>query len=636
MEVYRNPNGNFELTVPLVAVDGSDDWVTGKAAELTNDTIKVMYHNATVWTTATFSGTVTEIASNGAYHIIILSSFFTNRNENYPIIIKIIDDAGTKTWKDTGVVIQGRLQLEKIDISRDSSLPAVKINNADGNAIDINSDNDIGINITANDQAIKAVSTLGPCVTLEATDGTVLDLVATAGRGILITSTLDCIELNSTTNETGIKMQRINITGSSSAPSVQIAGAGAVPTVSITSTNNKGLYISSNNIALELNSTNNEALKMVGGSNAVTISGPTGVSITGNTFQAISIVGQGTTSSLQITNTSTGKSLEIVSANGIAAVHLRNSSSGAGLYSQADGAGSGFKMTSSTGKNIEAAEIDNIGSSVSNIEGELPVVGPIASQGDVQALSNNTRYRVSIPSFAKIPSSDDIIVPVKFYFLDDTGMPYDPDSEELTCQIRATNQQSYKVVMFNDESGATPATINTTYTPSYYDLVKLAVGQYQTFVKIDNTETQDTWVFTFTFAESAQVISIPAQMYVTEEIVSITLDDSTTNRSIIAKSMKTEEVVDAPVTGSIYDDLKNDLDTIVAKLPSGNISGLELATIIDELSLEDTLAIIRAAVLGKYVLNSPTPGQMSVFKHNNSTLLYTVAITTTQRTRVTP
>ena len=131
VNLFRNPNGDFELIFPLIDPTNADErFVTGKASELDSNTIIIIYHNATIWTTTSFaSGTPVEIGgSAGVYHITILNSWFTARDEDYPIFVKIEDDTATKTWKTIPITIEGKLKLEKLELEAGNvNHPSMKV-----------------------------------------------------------------------------------------------------------------------------------------------------------------------------------------------------------------------------------------------------------------------------------------------------------------------------------------------------------------------------------------------------------------------------------------------------------------------------------------------------------------------------
>lgn len=281
------------------------------------------------------------------------------------------------------------------------------------------------------------------------------------------------------------------------------------------------------------------------------------------------------------------------------------------------------------------SDTGNILIDTNEIQGALPVVGPIASQGDVQALSNNTRARISVPTFVQIPPTGDVMIPIQFYYFDDAGDPADPDNNEVAVQARAINGAAYKLAFFDDEAGTTGATASTTFTPNYLKLDKLATGQYQTFYKLPSTENTDIWQLIFKLEDTAVELAFPASMGILEEVPVLTLDDSTANRQIIAKSMKIEDVAgQSPVADSVYQDIIDDTNAIVAKLPTGTISDLALTSVIDGQTFGYILELIMALVNGRYLKDSPVAGQLTIFKRDNATTLTIIQITDTEGTRI--
>lgn len=638
-EIYRNPNGNFEIVTPLIDVSSDDDeYLSGKASELDSNTIIIYYHNATVWTAATFSGTPVELGSTGVYSIQILSSFFTARDESYPIFIKIVDDAGTKTWKDTGIIIQSNMKMEKLEVSRSDSNPAVKFNNgSSGNAFDLNSSTGYGIRVTSGSKALSLESINNEGLNITSTNGKAVQITASADQGINVTSYSECIELSSSNSLTGLKAQRVYLTGASGLSTLHIIGSGSAPAVSITHSTDKGVFISAATTGLEVITTGGAAVKFTANNDTgLLVSGLTGATISGTSFQGLVITSNNTNDAVQFYNSGTGRALRILSSSPDETWLVQNSGNGHATKMDCTVA-SAFQMRSTGDKDIDAAEITDILTDTNEIQGKVPAVGPIASQADVQSLSNNTRYRISVPTFAKIPDSSFIMVPVSIYFLDDDGLPYDPDDSEVALQIRAVNQQAYKTTLYDDEAGTTPASLNSTFSPSYYDVIKITTGEYMSYLKIASTETVDTWSLKFKFEESTNEITLPSQISILDEVSVITLDDSSTNRQIIAKSLKVEEIPDAEVSGSIYKDLKDGIDSTVAKLPAtGTISNYSMSTTVDGRTMEYINKLILAMFTGKYVKDSPVDGQLTIMEQDNTTPLAIMAITETQRTRISP
>lgn len=263
----------------------------------------------------------------------------------------------------------------------------------------------------------------------------------------------------------------------------------------------------------------------------------------------------------------------------------------------------------------------------------------IATQADVQALGNNTKARISVADPIQIPTSGDLIFPVDFYFYDSAGAGVltDPDANEVAIQIRAINQALFRTALFDDEGATTGATASTTFT-GFWKLNRLGTGRYQTFYKLPSSETADQWQLKFQLEETAVLLEYTQNIGIVVNAAAIELADTTTNRTIIAKSLKVENVGgDADVAGSIYTDLIDPQNQIVAKLPAGTISDLATTTVTGQSStLGESLELVKAMVNNRQVKDQPAPGDLTLYKDDSTTILTEVKITTTDRTRITP
>jgi hypothetical protein len=285
-------------------------------------------------------------------------------------------------------------------------------------------------------------------------------------------------------------------------------------------------------------------------------------------------------------------------------------------------------------KDLSAKEIDSILADTNETQQALPVVPPIASQADVQALQNNTRARITVSDPIIIPTTGDLLFPICFGF--QNGAPNDPDNNEIAIQARATNSASYKDAFFDNEAGTTPATASTTFTPNYWKMNRVGVGEYSTFYKLPSTESPDQWRLTFKLEESAVEYTYCNAISIVEQSVSVELADTQQTRYTIAKAMKVENVSSEPsTTGSVYKDLKDPVDNIEAKLPAGIISDLALNTPIDTgLTLQNSLELSAAMMDGRILKDSPQPGDLTFYRRDNTTILTITRSTTVDRNRV--
>ena len=228
INIFRNLSGDFELIFPLIDITNADEsFVSGKATELDSNTIIIVYRNASAWTTTTFSsGTPVEIGgSTGVYHITILNSWFTNRDEDYPIFIKIEDDtAPTRAWKTIPITIEGKLKLENITLKTNtSSNPGLEIDHVKLNSIA--GDPAVYINDAVHGRGgITIVSDGNSCITLDQYDDSY--------PGILIGAEGNAIEISSW-NKKGVYIQGFG--GSS----VKLEGYGTEPSLHITAEDNQ-------------------------------------------------------------------------------------------------------------------------------------------------------------------------------------------------------------------------------------------------------------------------------------------------------------------------------------------------------------------------------------------------------------
>ena len=97
--------------------------------------------------------------------------------------------------------------------------------------------------------------------------------------------------------------------------------------------------------------------------------------------------------------------------------------------------------------------------------------------------------------------------------------------------------------------------------------------------------------------------------------------------------------VDSLLTGqgviiSKVDDVQTGVDAIVAKLPPGTISDLDLGTVIDGITLEESIELVQAMVAGRILKDTPETGDLTFYKRDNATILVITRTTESERTRL--
>lgn len=93
-------------------------------------------------------------------------------------------------------------------------------------------------------------------------------------------------------------------------------------------------------------------------------------------------------------------------------------------------------------------------------------------------------------------------------------------------------------------------------------------------------------------------------------------------------------LVDTGVIEDKIDIVDGNVDAIVAKLPSGIISDLDLATVIDGITLEESIELVQAMVDGRILKDTPEIGDLTFYKRDNSTILTITRTTDTERIRL--
>lgn len=81
------------------------------------------------------------------------------------------------------------------------------------------------------------------------------------------------------------------------------------------------------------------------------------------------------------------------------------------------------------------------------------------------------------------------------------------------------------------------------------------------------------------------------------------------------------------------DAIGTDVDAIVAKLPAGTISDLALTDQVDGVTLFNIYELTMAMINGRYEIDNPSAGKITFFKRDSVSILTTVTVGATNRTR---
>jgi hypothetical protein len=180
----------------------------------------------------------------------------------------------------------------------------------------------------------------------------------------------------------------------------------------------------------------------------------------------------------------------------------------------------------------------------------------------------------NVPPIVTIPATSNKVVPFTFSLTSILGALTDPDSNELAIQTRFVNSGSNSIALYDDEAMTTPATSSSTFSPNYYKAVKQSTGLYKLYLKVVSTDIVNSVVLTIQY----KTATLTRQYYAQFSLImagsdSVSIIDNSTNRGIIAKALKIEDVSSSsPVTGSVYDDLKDIIDNMYAQFPGTMIA----------------------------------------------------------------
>lgn len=123
---------------------------------------------------------------------------------------------------------------------------------------------------------------------------------------------------------------------------------------------------------------------------------------------------------------------------------------------------------------------------------------------------------------------------------------------------------------------------------------------------------------------------------VDSNVDAILVDTGTTIPASITAIDGKIDTVDTVVDGIATDitTIDSNVDTIVGKLPAGNISGFELTDTIDGVAVSEIFEYMMAMFNGRYLIDTPSAGDITFYKRDNVTLLSTVNRTNAGRTRL--
>jgi len=235
----------------------------------------------------------------------------------------------------------------------------------------------------------------------------------------------------------------------------------------------------------------------------------------------------------------------------------------------------------SSDKDNHDTDIDAILVDTNEMQGKLPTNNIMGSSDKadyddnitnietiVTNVSNNTRFAASYPTQAIIPATGNDVIELAAYFYNFTGDMEDPDSLEIAIVLEDVSGTA-KTALYDDYALTTPATVSSTF-PGFYKMIRQGQGRYRIYYAVPSTEMPEQWSIKYILNENSTTLRYQYVMGIVDAASvtgSVTLADTGTNRDIIAESLKTQDVSStAAVTGSVYDDIMDNIDANETKI----------------------------------------------------------------------
>lgn len=600
MELLRKSNTASAAVFPLVSLAARPDFKSGATFEAGD--VKVIRHTGGAWNVANIGTLPVEISTTGNYYIPLTATELNPDDTKYPVIVKIVDQTNPKVWDDTEIIISFVRSDDIATLLTDTGL--IK---GYTDTLETVLGSPAGASMSADIAAVKAdcVTIKGYTDSIEGVLGTPVgaslsaDIAAVKADCVTIKGYTDSVEGSLTTalaDLVTIKNYTDSIEGVLGTP------AGASVSADVAAVKADCVTIKSYTDTVEASLTT--ALADLVTLKGYTDSLETGV---GSVLSDTSVLKADTT---------TIKSDLSTTKSDVATIKSKLPAAGDIIAADAD--------------------MDDVKSKVTTIYTALPAAtATIASQNDVLAIQNNTNFAASVASPIILPAvGDEVWVPITCQLRDESGNMEDPDSNELTIQVRADAAFSFFTALYTDRNGDTLLTASSTFT-DFYKLTRISQGVYEGWMKVTSGCFAGSYTITFKYKESTitQVYTRNTEMTQKDANLNVVLANNADNKLVIAQAMKESDVSESTVVdGSIMHDLLTDLSTIINKLPAGTISDLSLSTTVENVTLSTILSLMMAMVDGKYVINTDD-GTITFLRRDNTTPITVVTVTETTRVR---
>ena len=216
--------------------------------------------------------------------------------------------------------------------------------------------------------------------------------------------------------------------------------------------------------------------------------------------------------------------------------------------------------------------------------------GGVAKESSVSDIQNNTRFVTSIPANFLIPDTTPNVYKLVSIFYDADGALEDPDSNELSINLETASGADKNTILYKEYAVTSP--LDNSSISGFKKLEREELGVYYCYIKISSTETEAQLMYDFKLTEATVGFTYTRSNSVfSESPGTSTLADNTTNKQIIAKSLKERDVSGvSAVSGSVYQDINNNIDANETKIDT-SISKIDVVDANVDSILVDTAEI---------------------------------------------
>jgi len=203
--------------------------------------------------------------------------------------------------------------------------------------------------------------------------------------------------------------------------------------------------------------------------------------------------------------------------------------------------------------------------------------GGVAKENSVLAIQNNTRFTTSIAGHYLIPSAGSTVYKLVARFYDGDGSPEDVDDNDVGLDLDTADGTDKNAILYK-EFACTNALGNSGFA-GHKKLEHGSTGEYFCYIKIASTESVAQFMYGFKLEEVSVEFGYSRTNQVLED------DPATVDANIVeVNSVSVSDIddfkadVSALASQASVDTIDGNVDSIVAKLPTGTISDFDEST----------------------------------------------------------